>query len=141
MKTLQALAVVVLVATVCSVGNASPPKAYGNSKTSVWFQAGPGRASRVFTMRQPPGMVRLTRLTTTYGIRASAAAVTVPRLAGVRVVNWDSAGNPAPCRRRGSFLVCTQSQEGCPMPKAVWRIHLLKTGGPAGLVRFDFVVG
>jgi len=27
------------------------------------------------------------------------------------------------------------------MPKAVWRIHLLKTGGPAGLVRFDFVVG
>jgi len=27
------------------------------------------------------------------------------------------------------------------VPKAVWRIHLLKTGGPAGLVRFDFVVG
>ena len=26
------------------------------------------------------------------------------------------------------------------MPKAVWRIHLLKTGGPAGLVRFDLVV-
>jgi hypothetical protein len=140
MKTLRALAVVALAGTMCTAGNASPPNAYGKSKTSVWFQAGPGRASRVFTMRQPGGMVRLTRLTTTYGIRASAAAMTVPRLAGVRVVNWDSPGNPAPCRRRGSLLVCTQSHEGCPMPKAVWRIHLLKTGGPAGLVRFDFVV-
>jgi hypothetical protein len=27
------------------------------------------------------------------------------------------------------------------MPKAVWRVHVLKAGGPAGLVRFDFVVG
>jgi len=27
------------------------------------------------------------------------------------------------------------------MPKAVWRIHLIKTRRPAGLVRFDFVVG
>jgi hypothetical protein len=141
MKTLRALIVVALAGAMCGAGSASPPKAYGKNKTSVWFQAGPGRASRVFTMRQPRGIVRLTRLTTTYGIRASAAAMTIPRLAGVRVVNWDGPGNPAPCRRRASFLVCTHSQEGCPMPKAVWRIHLLKTGGPAGLVRFDFVVG
>jgi len=141
MKTLQALAVVALAAALCGVGNASPPKASGKNKTSVWFQAGPGRVSHVFTMQQPRGIVRLTRLTTTYGIRASAAAMTIPGLAGVCVVNWDSPGNPAPCGRRGSLLVCTQSQEGCPMPKAVWRIHLLKTGGPAGLVRFDFVVG
>jgi hypothetical protein len=27
------------------------------------------------------------------------------------------------------------------MPGAVWRIHVLKTSGPAGLVRFDLVVG
>lgn len=27
------------------------------------------------------------------------------------------------------------------MPKDVWRIHLLKTSGRAGLVRFDFVLG
>ena len=140
MKTLRALAVVALAGAMCSVGNASPPKAHGKSKTSVWFQAGPGHASRVFTMRQPRGVVRLTRLTTTYGIRASAAATMLPGRAGVRVVNWDSPGNPPPCRRRGSLLVCTQSQEGCPMRKALWRVHLLKTGGPAGLVRFDFVV-
>jgi hypothetical protein len=91
-------------------------------------------------MRQPSGIVRLTRLTATYGIRASVMA-TIPSGAGVRVVNFGTWRNPAPCRRRGSLLVCTQSQEACPMPKALWRIRLLKTGGPPGLVRFDFVVG
>ncbi len=38
-------------------------------------------------------------------------------------------------------MVCTQSVEQCPMPKSAWRVHLVKAGGPAGLVRFDFVVG
>jgi hypothetical protein len=120
-------------------GNAAPPKE-GQTKTTRWFQTGPGPARRVFTMRQPAGIVLLTRLTTTNGIRASAAA-TIPGVAGVRVLNYGKLGDPSPCRRRGSVEVCTQSQEGCPMPKAVWRIHLLKIGGPAGLVRFDFVVG
>jgi hypothetical protein len=137
---LGAIVVVALAAGASGVGNATPPSTHGKTKTSVWLQTGPGRADRVFTMRQPRGVVRLTRLITTYGIRASAAATT-PRGAGVRVMNYDNLGDPSPCKRRGSLEVCTQSQEGCPMPKAVWRIHLLKTGGPAGLVRFDFVVG
>jgi hypothetical protein len=119
--------------------DAAAPTA-GRTKTSVWFQTGPGPDRRVVTMPQPRGIVLLTRLTTTYGIRASAAA-TIPGVAGVRVVNYGELGDPSPCRRRGPLEVCTQSQEGCPMPRAVWRIHLLKTGGPAGLVRFDFVVG
>ena len=125
MKTLQALAVVALAAALCGVGNASPPKASGKNKTSVWFQAGPGRVSHVFTMQQPRGIVRLTRLTTTYGIRASAAAMTIPGLAGVCVVNWDSppatrrraadevhfscvrrARRAAPCRRRCGGSIC-----------------------------------
>jgi hypothetical protein len=142
MGSVRTISVVALAALVCAVGggNAAPPKAEGQTKTSRWFQTGPGPARRVFTMRQPDGVVLLTRLTTTYGIRASAAA-TIPGVAGVRVLNYGKLGDPSPCRRRGSVEVCTQSQEGCPMPKAVWRIHLLKTGGPAGLVRFDFVVG
>jgi hypothetical protein len=141
MGSVRTISVVALAAFVCAVGgaNAAPPKE-GQTKTSRWFQTGPGPARRVFTMRQPAGVVLLTRLTTTYGIRASAAA-TIPRLAGVRVLNYGNLGDPSPCRRRGSLMVCTQPQEGCPMPKAVWRVHVLKAGGPAGLVRFDFVVG
>jgi hypothetical protein len=137
----RTISVVALAALACAVGggNAAPSNE-GQTKTSRWFQTRPGPARRVFTMRQPVGIILLTRLTTTYGIRASAAA-TSPGLAGVRVVNYGNLGNPSPCRRRGSVEVCTQPQEGCPMPKAVWRVHLLKAGGPAGLVRFDFVVG
>src|SRR5215211_1181223 len=116
------------------------PRRPARTRPACGFRLGRDGSGHVFTTQQPRGIVRLTRLTTTYGIRASAAAMTIPGLAGVCVVNWDSPGNPAPCGRRGSLLVCTQSQEGCPMPKAVWRIHLLKTGGPAGLVRFDLVV-
>jgi hypothetical protein len=91
-------------------------------------------------MPQPAGVVLLTRLTTTHGIRVSVAA-RIPSGAGVNVVNYGSLGTPSPCRRRGSLEVCAPSQEGCPMPRAVWRVHVLKTAGPAGLVRFEFVVG
>jgi hypothetical protein len=140
-RSLGITSVVALIALVSVVGaaDAAVPTA-GRTKTSVWFQTRPGPDRRVVTMPQPRGIVLLTRLTTTYGIRASAAA-TIPGVAGVRVVNYGQLGVPSPCRRRGAVEVCTQSQEGCPMPRAVWRIHLLKTGGPAGLVRFDFVVG
>ncbi len=27
------------------------------------------------------------------------------------------------------------------MPRATWHVHLVKLDGPAGTVRFDFVVG
>jgi hypothetical protein len=142
MRSLRTIPVVALAALVFVVGDVhpAPPKVERHTKTSHWFQLGPGHAGRVFTTRQPSGVVLLTRLTTTYGIRASVAART-PGGAGVNVVNYGNLGNPSPCRRRGSLEVCTQSQEGCPMPKSIWRIHLLKTGGPAGVVRFDFVVG
>jgi hypothetical protein len=140
-RRLRITAVIALGALVSAAGgaDAAPPKA-GRTATSVWFQTGAGPARRVFTMSQPRGVILLTRLTTTYGVRASVAA-TIPGVAGVRVLNYGDLGDPSPCRRRGSLEVCTQSQEGCPMPKAVWRIHLVKTGGPAGLVRFEFLVG
>jgi hypothetical protein len=111
------------------------------TKTGRAFQFGSGGARRVFTMRQPSGVVLLTRLTVTHGIRAYITA-TIPTGAGVRVSSIPERGDPrSPCRRRGRFDVCTQSQEGCPMPRATWRIRLVKISGPAGLVRFDFVVG
>jgi hypothetical protein len=137
-STARAITVAVVAVLLSAAGaSAGPAKADGKTKTSVWFQSGPGPARRVFTMKQPSGVVLLTRLTTTYGIRASVAA-RIPGVAGVGISQAESSSS---CRRHGSLEICTQSQEGCPMPKAVWRIHVLKTGGPAGLVRFDFVVG
>lgn len=134
MKRLGAVALTLAGMLCFPAGGAAEPR------TSRTFELGPGSAHRVFTMRQPHGVVLVTRLTTTYGIRASVAA-RIPGVAGVNVVNYGNLGSPSPCLRRGSLEICTQSQEGCPMPKAVWRIHLFKVGGPAGRVRFDFVVG
>jgi hypothetical protein len=139
-KAILAVAIAICATLTSASADAGGPPKSPNTRTSRTFVLGGGPARRVFTMRQPQGVVRLTRLTTTYGIKASVAA-TIPGVAGVRVINYGTLGNPSPCRRRGSFEVCTQSQEGCPMPRAVWRIHLLKAGGPAGVVRFDFVVG
>jgi hypothetical protein len=103
------------------------------SRTSRTVVFGLDAGRHVFTMRQPRGVVLLTRLTVTHGIRASADA-RIPGVAGVRVSTTSAC-------RRGAVDVCTQSQEWCPMPRAAWRVHLRKTAGPAGVVRFDFVVG
>lgn len=111
------------------------------AKTTRVFEFGSGGGRRVFKVRRPSGVVLLTRLTVTHGIRAWATA-TIPEVSGVRVATFPDRGDPlSPCRRRGRFDVCTQAQEWCPMPAATWRILLVKVGGPAGRVRFDFVVG
>jgi hypothetical protein len=111
------------------------------TKTSRAFQLGSGGALRVFKMRKHSGVVLLTRLTVAHGIRAYVTA-TIPKVSGVRVSTIPERGDPrSPCHRQGRFDVCTQSQEWCPMPAAAWHIRLVKVGGPAGLVRFDFVVG
>jgi hypothetical protein len=92
-------------------------------------------------MRRPYGIVRLSRLTTTYGIRASVEATSRHFLA-VSLSNDSRHDDPArACRRNGNLEICTQDLEGCPAAAAVWRVRLVKSPGPAGFVRFDFVVG
>lgn len=140
MKPVGAVALVVFAALGCPSAGAGETQRSPDTRTSRTFHLPSGRVHRVFTMRQPSGVVLLTRLTTTYGIRASVAA-RIPGGAGVNVVNYGELGDPSPCRRRGSLEICTPSHQWCPMPKAVWRVHLLKVGGPAGVARFDFVVG
>jgi hypothetical protein len=119
-------------ALIIAPGAAPSRPSKGHSGTSHWFVVGPGKTTRTVTTRRPSGVVVLTRLTVTRGIIASVRA-TIPGVAGVGVSTTN-------CRSRGRFDVCTQSQEWCPMPRARWRLHLVKTGGPAGFVRFDFVV-
>jgi hypothetical protein len=127
-----AATLITALALIAAPGAAHSRPLQGLSGTSHWFDVGPGKTTRTLTTRRPSGVVVLTRLTVTRGIIASVRA-TIPGVAGVAI----STDN---CRSRGRFDVCTQSQEWCPMPRARWRIHLVKTGGPAGVVRFDFVV-
>jgi hypothetical protein len=142
MGLLRALTVAALIVLGCGIeGSAAPLKTEGKTKTSRWFELPPGRTTRTFTMRRPSGIVRLTRITTTYGIRASVTATVGRRLMAVSVSNDSERYDPARrCRREGSLMICSQNQEGCPAPAAAWRVQLEKLSGPRGLVRFDFVV-
>lgn len=66
----------------------------------------------------------------------------IPHLAGARVWSWPLRNDPAlSCARKGAFDVCTQGEEWCPMPKATCHFRLVKLSGPAGPIRFDYVVG
>jgi hypothetical protein len=85
-------------------------------------------------------VILVNRLTVPQGVRAFADA-RIPHLAGARVSSWPSRNNPSlSCRRHGAFDVCTQSEEWCPMPQAIWHFHLVKLSGPTGPIRLDYVI-
>jgi hypothetical protein len=90
---------------------------------------------RRFLVSESAGVILLLRLTVPHGTHAVATG-SIPGLAGVRISTTS-----ARCRRAGSFDVCTQPEEWCPMPAAAWRFRVTKLSGPAGNLRLDFVVG
>ena len=109
-------------------------------RTTRTFQIGAGRATRTFTFRERGGVILVNRLTVPHGARVIVEA-RIPGLAGARVSSRPSPNDPSlSCRRDANFDVCTQGEEWCPMPGATWHFHLVKLSGPAGAIRFDFVV-
>lgn len=112
-----------------------------HASTSRTFVLPAGAAQRRFAMREPAGVILLTRITVPHGVRAYVDA-TIPGAGGTRFSTALSRPDPAlACRRVGASDVCTQQQEWCPMPAGRWRMQLVKTSGPAGPLRVDFVVG
>jgi hypothetical protein len=121
-------------------GALSRAQAATRFQTTRTFKLDSGRAERTFTFRERSGVILLNRLTVPHGVRAFVDA-RIPRLAGARVASWPSRNDPSlACRRHGRLDVCTQSEEWCPMPRAIWHFHLVKLRGPAGTIRFDYVV-
>lgn len=111
-------------------------------ETTRTFQLPAGPASRTFTFHERSGVILVNRLTVRQGARVVVEA-RIPHLAGARVISWpDQRGRGASlsCRRKGAHEICTQGEEWCPMPEATWHFHLVKLVGPAGTVRFDYVV-
>ena len=109
--------------------------------TTRTFLLSAGRAQRRFSMRERDGVMLLTRITASIGVHAFVDA-RIPHVAGTR---FQTAGSrpdpPLRCRPDGALDICTQSQEWCPMPAALWQMHLVKKSGPAGPIRVDFVIG
>jgi hypothetical protein len=119
----------------------APSAAAGTAPaTSRTFVLGPGRAERSFSLRERSGVILLNRLTVPHGVLAYVDAQ-IPGVAGAGVSSVARRNDPSlSCRRRGAVDVCTQAEEWCPMPRATWRFRLVKLSGPAGTVRFDYVV-
>jgi hypothetical protein len=109
-------------------------------QTTRVFRLGPGRATRTFTLQEGSGVILRNQLTVRPGVRAFVKS-RIPGVAGATVWTRPSRTHPSICRRHGQFNVCMQYEEWCPMPQATWHFRLVKLGGPAGLVRFDYVVG
>lgn len=118
------------------VADRSPLRPRGFS-TMRMVTLGPGRSETTFTLTEPSGVILLARLTVRHGVRAFVDA-RIPNLAGARMSSVDPVSS---CRRRGPLDVCTQQEEWCPMPQAVWHFRLVKLAGPAGQLRVDFVIG
>jgi hypothetical protein len=104
----------------------------------VLIRASAGLQRHRFWLRRPAGVVLLTRIVVPVGTAASVSAE-IPGFASVGVDTHDFASNT--CRTSAQVLICTRSQEWCPMPAARWRVTLEKRGGPAGVIRFVFLVG
>jgi hypothetical protein len=134
-----ATAAALLLPTQTVAGSGEHPAA-SPFQTSRDFHLGQGHAMRTFTFRERSGVILVNRLTVPHGVHAVVEA-RIPHVAGARVSSWASRNNPSlSCRPRGRYDVCTQGEEWCPMPQATWHFHLVKLSGPAGLIRFDYVV-
>ena len=116
----------------------SPVGARAETRT---IQLASGAAVKRFEFSEPSGAIRLLRVTVPRGTRARLTGL-IPGAAGVSTSVPRGENDPAEtCRRSGATVVCTQSEEACPMPRATWRFRLNKLAGPAGDVRVQFVVG
>jgi hypothetical protein len=107
-------------------------------QTTRTFHVGPGRATRTFTFHERSGVILLNRLTVRRGVRAFVDA-RIPHVAGAKVSSL-STGGASNCGRSGAVEVCAQGEEWCPMPQATWHFRLVKLSGPAGAIRFEYVV-
>jgi hypothetical protein len=109
-------------------------------QTTRTLRLAAGHAARTFTFRERGGVILTNRLTVSRGVRAFVEA-RIPGVAGAEVWSWPARNRPAAsCRMDGSFDVCTQGEEWCPIPEAIWHFRLVKLSGPAGPIRFDFIV-
>lgn len=117
-----------------NTGAASP------RRQSRSVRVGPGETIKRFDLSEPAGVIRLLRIVVPRGTRADMTGV-IPQVAGVSISTPSSTIGSETCRRSGEVDVCTQSEEACPMPAAIWHFQLHKLAGPAGVVRLEFVVG
>jgi hypothetical protein len=130
-----------VLAVPAAAGSQHPPRQHqATFQTKRTFRLGAGRATRTFTFREQGGVIRRNQLTVRHGVRVFVDARS-PDTSVLKIWSWARRNEPSlSCRRHGGFDICTQGEEWCPMPQATWHFRLVKLSGPAGPVRFNYVV-
>jgi hypothetical protein len=106
----------------------------------VGFTSPRGRAEASFSMNEPAGVILVAQISVPHGARAFMNATTFG--GAVRVTTWGAGPRQSlSCTTHGGIDVCTQLIEPCPFGAAVWRLHVVKLSGPAGLVRVKLGFG
>jgi hypothetical protein len=132
-----------------TAGHASPRSAGGHRarpvgaphrRQSMTVRFGRGRRAVVFGLREPAGIILGYTISVPRGVVARAWSQ-VPGLTVPLEIRTSPNGPVASCRRSGPRIVCTQGEEGCPMPAATWRVRIVKLAGPAGRVTLRLRVG
>lgn len=110
----------------------------GGRSATVRF--GRGRLTAVFGLREPAGIILGYTISAPAGVVARAWSQ-VPGVTVPLAIRTTPNGPVASCRRSGPRVVCTQGEEGCPMPAATWRVRIVKLAGPPGRVTLRLRVG
>ena len=149
LAAVAALAAAVLVAIVIASGGGGPSKPPTTTTASspgppigkgVGFSSPSGRAQASFSVKEPAGVILLAQISVPHGARAFMNATTFG--GAVQVTTWGAGpGQSLSCTAHGGIDVCTQLIEPCPFGAAVWRLHVVKLSGPAGLVRVKLGFG
>jgi hypothetical protein len=116
------------------------PAAVARSAPSVTIRFGAGRETRTLRMRRPAGLILLYRISAPAGVRIRGSAQ-LPDVSAPLQIRTVPYGPSSTCARRGSRVICTVGEEGCPMPEGTWHFRLRKAAGPAGAVTLRFHVG
>jgi hypothetical protein len=117
-----------------------PPAAIVVPAHTAVVHFGAGREARSFRMREPAGVILHYWISAPAGARVRGWAQ-IPHLTARLEIRTAPDARSRSCARRGPRVVCTQGEEGCPMPRTTWRFRVLKLAGRAGDVVVRFRVG
>jgi hypothetical protein len=107
---------------------------------SVTIHLGAGRQLVEARLREPGGVILLYRVRAPLGT-ALQGITQLPSVTAPLYIRTSKSGPTSSCHTRGSKVVCTVGEEGCPMPAGVWHVRVNKYSGPPGDVTIWFRVG
>ena len=107
---------------------------------SFSVRLGPGHRTATGRLREPAGEILVYRVRAPTGARIEAST-RLPRITAQLMIGTPGIVQPQSCSSDAAATTCVVSEEGCPMPRGVWRVTVRKLSWPAARVTIWFRVG